>query len=616
MSTVPAAARPRAVRAVLGSAVAGLLLAVVPAGLAPSTAAVLVPAAAPKPATPTFTSAIDALAGYQEQSLCTPSAKPGATKLKALLQATYGAYSVGIPRDCGQGGTSEHKEGRALDWMVSARNSIQKAKATAFLSWLLATDKYGNEAAMARRLGVMYIGWNNQMWRAYDTGRGWDELRGCYAASKAGTAYDNECHRSHVHISLTWEGAMALTSFWSGVPVNETCRSWGSDAGSPVVGGDLVPVTPVRVLDTRAGTGLDAPCRIGAPPSWSGSTTSLVLDVTGRGEVPDTGVATVALRVTTWSSSAPLPTLRLRTSASSRPVPAVTALGSGSYSSTVVVPVASDGTVRLALDRGSVEARVEVVGWAPPQTPAVAGAAVSVTGRTRLVAPTTVVDGSQAPLEPGETRTLDLSGLAGVPEADLRGLALTVVAAKASASGLVSVYSPSSPYAVGQVKVSSALQRSAPVIVPTTDGRVVVKNQSRVPVEVSLKLQGWFSATSITGGARTRLLAQPTTVVDTQQDLGLTGPLPRGTSRVVAVTGTAGVPLGARAVLLSVTATGGSSSGTLTVSGSGSVPAVSFTAGRAAHELVLLPLTSSGKVSFRTYASGTHVRAAVVGWAS
>ena len=73
---------------------------------------------------------------------------------------------------------------------------------------------------MARRLGVMYIGWNNQMWRGYDIGRGWDELRGCYAASKAGTAYDNECHRSHVHISLTWEGAMALTSFWSGTPVN------------------------------------------------------------------------------------------------------------------------------------------------------------------------------------------------------------------------------------------------------------------------------------------------------------------------------------------------------------------------------------------------------------
>ena len=600
-------------------ALVGLVLALAPAGLAPSAAVVVTPAAAPKPATPAFTSAIDAVVDYQEQSTCSPTAKPGAAKLKALLQSTYGSYTIGIPRDCGQGGISEHKEGRALDWMVSARNSVQKAKATAFLSWLLAKDKYGNEAAMARRLGVMYIGWNNQMWRGYDIGRGWDELRGCYAASKAGTAYDNECHRSHVHISLPWEGAMALTSFWSGTPVNETCRSgWGPEPGSPVVGGDLVPVTPVRVLDTRTGTGVDSPCRIGAP-RWSGDTSSLVLDVTGSGGVPDTGVATVALRVTTWGSSAPLPTLRVRATSAHSPVPAVTALSTGSYSSTVVVPVASDGTVRLSLDRGSTEARVDVVGWAPKLSPAVAGAAaaaVSLSGPTRLVSPTTVVDGTQAPLEPGETRTIDLSGLGGVPGSDLRGLAITVVTSKSASSGLVNVYSPASSYVVGQVKVSTTLQRSAPMIVPTTDGRLVLKNASASPVAVSVKLQGWFASASITGGARTRMLAQPITVVDSAQKLGVPGALPKGVSRVIKVVGKAGVPVGARAVLLSVTATGGSTSGTLTVSGSGSVPAVAFTAGRASHEFVLLPLTSTGNVSFLTYAAGTHVRAAVVGWAS
>ena len=91
----------------------------------------------------------------------------------------------------------------------------------------------------------------------------------------------------------------------------------------------------------------------------------------------------------------------------------------------------------------------------------------------------------------------------------------------------------------------------------------------------------------------------------------MTGPLAKGVTKVVKVVGRAGVPVGARAVLLSVTATGGSTSGTLTVSGSGSVPAVAFTAKRATHELVLLPLTSTGNVSFLTYAGGTDVRAAV-----
>jgi hypothetical protein len=144
----------------------------------------------------------------------------------------------------------------------------------------------------------------------------------------------------------------------------------------------------------------------------------------------------------------------------------------------------------------------------------------------------------------------------------------------------------------------------------------VLKNASPAPVAVSVKLQGWFASASISGGARTRMLSRPATLVDSAQDFGLTGPLAKGVTKVVKVVGKAGVPVGARAVLLSVTATGGSTSGTLTVSGSGSVPAVAFTAKRATHELVLLPLTSTGNVSFLTYAAGTDVRAAVVGWAS
>jgi hypothetical protein len=616
MSPSPAPARPRTVRGAAGVAAAGLVFAL--SAVVPGAAAVPVTPASTVPTSPALPATVDTYADYQEQSTCSPVTKPGAARLAKLLVSTYGPYSVGIVRACGQGGTSEHKEGRALDWMVSVRNPVQKAKATAFLTWLLATDKNGNEAAMARRLGVMYIGWNNQMWRGYDVARGWDELRGCYAASKAGTAYDNECHRSHVHISLTWEGAMALTSFWSGSPVNPTCRSgWSPEPSTPVAGGDLVPVTPVRVLDTRTGTGLEQPCRVGAP-RWSNDSSSLVLDVTGHGEVPDTGVATVALRVTSWASSAPRPTLRVRSTSTSPPVPAVTSLSTGSYSSTVIVPVAGDGTVRLSLDRGSGEARVDVVGWAPPQVvpSGAASAAISVSGPTRLIAPTTVVDGAQAPLEPGETRTVDLSGSAGMPGADLRGVAVTLVTTKATKAGTVYAYSPGSTLAVGQLRTSSTLQRSAPLIVPTSDGRIVLKNASASPVAVSVRLQGWFTTSSTTGGARTRMLSAPVTVVDSSQDLGITGPLPRGGKRYVALVGKAGIPAGARAVLLSVTATGGASAGTLTITGSGALPAVAYNAGTASHELVLVPLGPAGAVAFSTYTSGSHVRAAVVGWAA
>ena len=163
-------------------------------------------AAARVPATRSLPAAIEPFPAWQGVQLCDPTARSGPTKLKALLAATYGSTSFGITRSCsGSTGASEHNEGRALDWMISG--STQKANASAFLSWLFATDAVGNRYAMARRMGVMYVIWNNRMFRLYDTGRGWTEYGGCF--SKPGSAYDNTCHRNHVHLSFTWDGAAA-----------------------------------------------------------------------------------------------------------------------------------------------------------------------------------------------------------------------------------------------------------------------------------------------------------------------------------------------------------------------------------------------------------------------
>ena len=71
-------------------------------------------------------------------------------------------------------------EGRALDWMISGK--AEKANAKAFIAWLSADDAAGNHYAMARRMGIMYIVWNNEMFRFYDTARGWAEYNGCYVA--------------------------------------------------------------------------------------------------------------------------------------------------------------------------------------------------------------------------------------------------------------------------------------------------------------------------------------------------------------------------------------------------------------------------------------------------
>ena len=55
--------------------------------------------------------------GYQAQTTCSPTAKPGVADFAArLLRAYPTTRSLGIVRACSVGGTSEHKEGRAFDW--------------------------------------------------------------------------------------------------------------------------------------------------------------------------------------------------------------------------------------------------------------------------------------------------------------------------------------------------------------------------------------------------------------------------------------------------------------------------------------------------------------------
>jgi hypothetical protein len=173
-------------------------------------------AAAPAPPTPGgLPKAIEALATYVEQTACQPTVRAGTAKLARLLAATYrndGATSWSSTYACGtDGDRSEHYDGRAIDWMVDIHNTRQYAAARAAIGWLLATDSAGNRFAMARRLGVMYLIYDNRMWGAWD-GR-WEQYDNC--AHLPARSYDNSCHRTHLHISLSWNGAMGRTSYWT-----------------------------------------------------------------------------------------------------------------------------------------------------------------------------------------------------------------------------------------------------------------------------------------------------------------------------------------------------------------------------------------------------------------
>ncbi|MCU1375593.1 MAG: hypothetical protein JWO68_2879 [Actinomycetia bacterium] len=167
------------------------------------------PDATPAPAVTldgrTFGAAVEGLAAYEPQRTCSSTAKVGTTAMRnLLLKDNAGTRNLGIVRGCGVGGTSEHKEGRAFDWGVNVHNAREKAEADAFTAKLIATDEHGNKYALARRMGVMYVIWNQRIWSAYRADEGWRPYHGASA------------HTDHVHISLSWAGAQARTSFWSG----------------------------------------------------------------------------------------------------------------------------------------------------------------------------------------------------------------------------------------------------------------------------------------------------------------------------------------------------------------------------------------------------------------
>ena len=113
---------------------------------------------------------------------------------------------------CRSGGTSEHKDGRAFDWMLDARRKQDRRVAAEFLEYAFATDADGNEHAIARRMGIMYVIWNDHMYSASERFERENYLSSSCKRRKKCSATLR--HRNHMHISLSKAGARGQTSWY------------------------------------------------------------------------------------------------------------------------------------------------------------------------------------------------------------------------------------------------------------------------------------------------------------------------------------------------------------------------------------------------------------------
>lgn len=307
---------------------------------------------------------VDLQQQYQGQSICDPVAKPGIVKLTELLKTTYGKNTMYSTRACADDPSSEHTEGRALDWMVSKRVPAQKEKALAFLNWLTAPGPDGTPAAMARRMGIMYIGWDDQIWRGYGN-IGWGELKGCF--SKQSTSYDTYCHRDHVHFSLTWDGAAANTSYWDGgAQLTPPCTVSRTSGKVPAVSGPLRDVAlpaPKRVINTNSGAGNSKRiCRL-QEDRWAGDLQKIDVKIAGKAGVPAQGVKSALLRVYAVKPNSPMPVWVWPTNGKRPAKPKLTATLNKTSSATFRVKLGAKGAVSVATSTGDAAIRVDVVSY-------------------------------------------------------------------------------------------------------------------------------------------------------------------------------------------------------------------------------------------------------------
>jgi hypothetical protein len=329
------------------------------------------------------------------------------------------------------------------------------------------------------------------------------------------------------------------------------------------VRGTFTPVDPVRILDTRDGTGVAGQHR---GPLGAGQV--IELTVAGVGGVPSVGAGAVVLNVT--ATEAPgdgyitsFPCGDARPTASN-------------LNFTHGVNVPNQVTVKVGVD-GKVcffgSARVELIadqfGWYADDFAARPGYRYHELDPARIL---DTRDGTgtgtrgASPLAAGEVLALDVDGAGGVPATGARAVTMNVTTADSSGAGFLTVFPCDRPRPnASNVNFDPSAPAVANLVTVRTgdDGKVCFF--ASAPVNVIADVQGYFAD----GPGVEFTSTSPIRILDTREGLGVTahhrGPLGRGEVFVLHVAGENGVPADARAVLLNVTATGSEGAGFITV---------------------------------------------------
>jgi len=415
--------------------------------------------------------------------------------------------------------------------------------------------------------------------------------------------------------------------------------------------GPYTPLAPVRICDTRSGdpsglSGAAAQCDgAGGAGMRLSPGVPLVVTVAGQFGVP-AGATAATLNVTAIGATGPgylsvYPAGDGPPTASNLNVPA-----GRTVPDLVEAAIGTSGRISI-VSNTSVDVAVDLEGFFTPADRSGAGLydPLAVPARicdTRPGNPSGLTGGAAqcdgpgdvgSPLSPGSPSTVTVAGVGGVPAAGVSAVVLNVTVVGPGGAGYLTAYP-----AGGSVPTASNLNYATGETVPnrvvvpvSTLGQVslVANRATNVVVDVS----GWYSAAGGTG-ARYTPDAPPVRICDTRpgDPSGLTGTAAQcdgtdgvGTAigptatRTIDVTGLAGVPGDATAVVLDVAAVQPDAPTYLTVFPSGTPPPVSDlnpVPGETEANLVVAAVSPSGTVSLYNNSGTVNVVVDVAGWYS
>ena len=406
------------------------------------------------------------------------------------------------------------------------------------------------------------------------------------------------------------------------------------DAGSPPAnaGGGFHPMSPVRVVDTRNGTGIaNGPVRPGDgrvndidPTYRKDFLDNHELKVTGANDVPEHGVSAVLLNVTVteptkegWLGIYP----RLaRTDVfddqswfrRGAPTSNLNFVTGDTLPNLVLARVGAGGYIRFENSQGDTHVVADIVGWYDSSSPADGDGFVGVVP-ARLLDTRDGTGGIGGRINADETRDLSVVGKFDVPT-DASAVVLNVTMVGAAGNGFITAWPTGTPKPVAS-SLNQAPGRTRPNLVVSKVGKggKVSFFFSGSAADLVVDVVGYYGR----GGGKTYSVT-PERILDSRSGIGTKkGAFGIGETRQLQVAGLPPVPADATAVIMNVTGTGSPLGTYITAWPYGvdlpTASNVNLSPGDTAPNLVMVKIGVGGKVSLYAH-TGADIIADVVGY--